>query len=174
MRWCVWRTKAGGPRPLLAFVNLSLTYYIYGGHRDFDVEARFTRLPKDFDSYRFATGVINVKNSAEHLDGNVRGCWGTDWPTGKDDGVHKLETVGLGILIPNACLDHQEAINPQELTSVVKPIREGNEAVLRYKLAYTSANEDFGFGSSKAWFEWLDNWKNTYKQGIVVGITQLQ
>ena len=87
--------KGWVPAPGLQPVNATIRYTIYAGHRDFDVDVFFN---KDVSDYQFATGLINVKGSSEFADGKgLRGCYGSDWPTGKDDGKHKLETVGLGI-----------------------------------------------------------------------------
>lgn len=141
------------PAPGLKQVNMVIRYTIYAGHRDFDVDVSFN---KDVSDYRFATGIINVKNSTEYSDHEgLRGCYGADWPTGKDDGAHKLETVGLGIYVPSQYLDSEQPANKDDYTLVVKPV--GN--TLHYKLAYTSANEDYGFEGENEWYEWLKTWK---------------
>lgn len=150
------------PAPGLKPVNAIIRYTVYAGHRDFDVDVRFN---KDASDYQFATGLINVKGSEEYSDGKgLRGCWGTDWPTGKDDGVHKLETVGLGIYVPQKAFVSEQPANKDDYTLVVKP--EGNR--LSYKLAYTSANEDFGFADRKAWFQWLKDWKKAVENPVEV------
>ncbi len=69
--------------------------------------------------------LINVKGSSEFSDNKgLRGCYGSDWPTGKDDGKHKLETVGLGICVPQSALVSQEPANKDVYTQVVKPDRQ--------------------------------------------------
>ncbi len=152
------------PAPGLKPVNMVIRYTLYAGHRDFDVDVRFN---KDVSDYRFATGIINVKNSTEYSDHEgLRGCYGTDWPTGKDDGKHKLETVGLGIYVPAQYLDSEQPANKDDYTFVVKPI--GN--TLHYKLAYTSANEDFGFEGEKEWYAWLKTWKKQSLRPILVTV----
>ena len=150
------------PAPGLKPVNATIRYTIYAGHRDFDVDVFFN---KDVSNYDFATGLINVKGSSEHADGKgLRGCWGSDWPTGKDDGKHKLETVGLGIYVPAQMLAKQMPANKDCYTQVVRPI--GNK--LSYKLAYTSANETYGPKGEKEWYEWLKCWKKQIEQPIIV------
>lgn len=150
------------PAPGLKPVNATIRYTIYGGHRDFDVDVRFN---KDVSDYLFATGLINVKGSSEMADGKgLRGCYGSDWPTGKDDGKHKLETVGLGIYVPSTFFVSQQAANKDDYTQVVKPV--GNK--LSYKLAYTSANETYGFKSEKEWYLWLKNWKKQLEQPLKI------
>ena len=150
------------PAPGLKPVNATIRYTIYAGHRDFDVDVFFN---KDVSNYDFATGLINVKGSSEYADGKgLRGCWGSDWPTGKDDGKHKLETVGLGIYVPAQMLAKQILANKDCYTQVVRPI--GNK--LSYKLAYTSANETYGPKGEKEWYEWLKCWKKQIEQPIIV------
>ena len=150
------------PAPGLKPVNATIRYTIYAGHRDFDVDMFFN---KDVSNYDFATGLINVKGSSEYADGKgLRGCWGSDWPTGKDDGKHKLETVGLGIYVPAQMLAKQMPANKDCYTQVVRPI--GNK--LSYKLAYTSANETYGPKGEKEWYEWLKCWKKQIEQPIIV------
>lgn len=152
------------PAPGLKPVNATLRYTIYGGHRDFDVDITFNR---DVDSYRFATGLINVKNSTEYSDkAGLRGCYGTDWPTGKDDGKHKLETVGLGIYVPSMYFDKEQPANKDDYTTIVKPCCNH----ISYKLAYTSADEDFGFKNEKAWYNWLKNWKKANEAPVNITI----
>lgn len=150
------------PAPGLKPVNATIRYTIYAGHRDFDVDVFFN---KNVSNYDFATGLINVKGSSEYADGKgLRGCWGSDWPTGKDDGKHKLETVGLGIYVPAQMLAKQMSANKDCYTQVVRPI--GNK--LSYKLAYTSANETYGPKGEKEWYEWLKCWKKQIEQPIIV------
>ena len=150
------------PAPGLKPVNATIRYTIYAGHRDFDVDVFFN---KDVSNYDFATGLINVKGSSEYADGKgLRGCWGSDWPTGKDDGKHKLETVGLGIYVPAQMLAKQMPANKDCYTQVVRPI--GNK--LSYKLAYTSTNETYGPKGEKEWYEWLKCWKKQIEQPIIV------
>ena len=150
------------PAPGLKPVNATIRYTIYAGHRDFDVDVFFN---EDVSNYDFATGLINVKGSSEYADGKgLRGCWGSDWPTGKDDGKHKLETVGLGIYVPAQMLAKQMPANKDCYTQVVRPI--GNK--LSYKLAYTSINETYGPKGEKEWYEWLKCWKKQIEQPIIV------
>jgi hypothetical protein len=39
---------------------------------------------------------------------------------------------------------------------------------LSYKVAYTSANEQFGFHSAQAWFSYLQEWKKSVAQPVKV------
>lgn len=152
------------PAPGLRTITANIRYTIYGGHRDFDVDVTFDRDVKD---YRFATGLINVKNSVEFSDNKgLRGCYGTDWPTGKDDGKHKLETVGLGIYVQQKYMDSEQPATPDDYTLVVKP----DVNHLSYKLAYTSADEDFGFKGQQEWFDWMKTWKQQCDEPVSITI----
>ena len=157
--------KGWVPAPGLQPVNATIRYTIYAGHRDFDVDVFFN---KDVSDYQFATGLINVKGSSEFADGKgLRGCYGSDWSTGKDDGKHKLETVGLGIYVPQSALVSQQPANKDCYTQVVKPA--GSQ--LSYKLAYTSANETYGFKGEKEWYEWLKAWKKQIEEPVQVSVS---
>lgn len=152
------------PAPGLKPINATIRYTIYAGHRDFDVDVNFN---KDASAYQFATGLINVKNSTEYADDKgLRGCYGSDWPTGKDDGKHKLETVGLGIYVPAVYFVSQQPANKDDYTQVVKPVGKS----LKYKLAYTSANETYGFKGEKEWYEWLKDWKKQQEKPLEIQI----
>ena len=86
------------PQPGQEPIDMTTYYTLYAGHRDCSVDIKFN---KNAGEYKFATGIINVKNSTEHSDKKgLRGCWGTDWPVSAKDSVgHKRETVGLGICL---------------------------------------------------------------------------
>lgn len=142
-----WAYKAGE-----APINMILRYTLYAGHRDFEVEASFNR---DLSSSLFSTGVINVRGSEEFSDKDgLRGCWGTDWPA-TDTLNWKRETVGLGIFVPTAYRDREWPATKDNYTFTVKPVG----CQLRYHLAYTSDNEDYGYHTAKTWFAFLKDWK---------------
>lgn len=150
------------PAPGMKPLNATIRYTIYAGHRDFDVDVTFN---KAADATEFATGLINVKNSTELSDGaGLRGCYGTDWPTGKDDGKHKLETVGLGIYVPTAYFAKEMPADKNCYTQVIKV----KDRKIHYKLAYTSADENYGFKNEKEWYKWLKNWKENIEQPIII------
>lgn len=156
--------KGWTPAPGLKPVTAIIRYTIYAGHRDFNCDVFFD---KDVSNYRFSTGLINVKNSTEFSDkAGLRGCYGMDWPTGKDDGIHKLETVGLGIYVPMKYLESEKQANVNDLTYVVKP----SDNKISYKLAYTSANENFGFKNEKEWYKWLKDWKEDNEAPVVIEV----
>ena len=156
--------KGWVPAPGLKPITATIRYTVYAGHRDVDCDVFFT---KDVSDYRFSTGLINIKNSSEFSDKEgLRGCYGTDWPTGKDDGQHKLETVGLGIYIPVQYFDNEKPATSDDYTDIVKP--QGKQ--LSYKLAYTSADENFGFKGAKEWYNWLKEWKQEQLSPVQIEI----
>lgn len=154
-RW----TIAPGTEP----VNMTLRYTLYTGHLDFDVEVTFSR---DMSETTFASGIINVKNSVEIGDKNgLRGCWGTDWPS-TDTLNWKRETVGLGIYVPDKYREKELPANKDNYCTLLKPT--GNK--IHYSLAYTSANESFGYRSEKEWAEYLAAWKVRKDNPVMIRI----
>ena len=142
-----WQATPGKPA-----LNMLLRYIQYAGHRDTDVEVFFNRPVPD---YHFSTGIINVKGSEEFSDKKgLRACWGTDWPSG-DTINFKRETVGLGICIPLEYIKSEESANKDNYAFVVGTENDR----LKYKVIYCSNNENFGYHSSREWFEFLKEWK---------------
>lgn len=150
-------TIAPGTEP----VNMTLRYTLYAGHRDFDVDVTFNR---DMSAAEFSSGVINIKKSIELGDGDgLRGCWGTDWPT-SDTINGKRETVGLGIYVPRKYRVKEMPADKDNYCTIIKPI--GNH--IRYHLAYTSANEEFGYHSAKEWMDYMKEWRKKKDNPILV------
>ena len=157
--------KAAANRPA---INMTIRYIQYAGHRDTDVEVYFTKKHTDVSSYRFSTGMINVKGSEEFTDHKgLRGCWGSDFPTG-DTINFKRETVGLGILIPQQYIVNEEPANKDQYAFVVK----ANQNSLNYKIVYTSDNETFGYHNAKDWFNFLKQWRKEVEQPIKVKVSR--
>lgn len=147
------------PSPGMPAINATIRYTFYAGHRDIRVDVF---LDGDTSKSLFATGLVNVKGSEEYSDHQgLRACWGSDWPTGKDDGKHQLETVGLAISIPQEFLVKEMPATKDDYTMVVRPCQDvAGKSHLTYYILYTSKKEDYGFASAKDWFRWLKDWKN--------------
>ena len=142
-------------------VNMTLRYTQYAGHRDTDIDVIFN---SDVSSFRFSTGIINVKGSTEYSDKKgLRACWGTDYPS-TDTLNWKPETVGLAILIPQQHIDREEPANKDNYTYIVRI--DGNN--MSYKVACCSANEEYGFHTAKDWFDWLKAWRREAEHPVVV------
>ncbi|MCR5159217.1 MAG: DUF4861 domain-containing protein [Prevotella sp.] len=143
-------------------VNMTLRYTQYAGHRDTDVDVSFNR---DVSNYTFSTGVINVKGSVETTDKypGLRACWGTDYPS-TDTLNWKPETVGLAVLVPRQNVVRSWPANKDNYMLTVRP--QGKS--MAYKVAYCSANEEFGFHNAQEWFEWLRQWCKEVEKPVVV------
>ena len=134
-----------------------VTYYtLYAGRRDCRVDVFFNREAGDL---RFATGLINVKNSVEYSDQQgLRGCWGTDWPVSeKDSAGHKRETVGLGICLNKENVEKELPANKDNYPFVIKTA----DTHITYRITFGSDNESFGFHNAKDWFAYLEEWKKS-------------
>lgn len=154
-----WNTMNPGKEK----IDMTTRYTLYAGRRDCFVDIRFNRPVPD---YRFATGLINVKNSVEMSDKKgLRGCWGTDWPVSeKDSAGHKRETVGLGICIPAKNVVSELPANKDNYPYVI-----GNATDrLSYNITFCSDNETFGFHSEKEWFEYLKEWKKELDEPVEI------
>lgn len=149
-------------------LNMTLRYIQYAGHRDTDVEVYFTKKHVNARHYLFSTGVINVKGSQEFSDHQgLRGCWGSDYPTG-DATSSKLETVGLGILIPKQHIISEQPANKDNYGFVVGT----DQNSISYKIVYTSANETFGYHNANDWFSFLKQWRQEVEQPVKVTVAK--
>ena len=149
-------------------LNITERYIQYAGHRDTDIEVYFTKKNVNVTDYRFSTGVINVKGSQEFSDKNgLRGCWGSDFPTG-DTINTKRETVGLGILIPKQYVVSEQPANKDNYAFVVKACDNN----IKYKIAYSSDNETFGYHSANDWFNYLKLWRKEVEQPVKVTVAK--
>lgn len=158
-----WNTKNPGKEN----ITMKTRYTLYAGRRDCMVDISFA---PSATGYKFATGIINVKNSRDYSDGKgLRGCWGTDWPvSAKDSAGHKRETVGLGICIP-----HKNVIKELKKDKDNYPFVIGNAtSTLSYGITFCSTNEEFGFDTPKEWFEYLKEWKKDITSPVTVNIVE--
>lgn len=135
-------------------ITLRQRFTQWAGHRDVEVEEKFSRPIGD---YEFSTGIINIKGSEEFTDKKgLRGCWGTDYTvSGKDTLTHAKETVGLGICIPKQHIRQELKADKDNYGFVVATPTD----CLRYAITFTSDKETFGYHSAKDWFEALKAWK---------------
>lgn len=135
-------------------ITLRQRFTQWAGHRDVQVEEKFSRSVAD---YEFSTGIINVKGSEEFSDKKgLRGCWGTDYTvSGKDTLTHAKETVGLGICIPSQHIRQELKADKDNYGFVVGTSTD----CLRYAITFTSDKETFGYHTAKDWFEALKAWK---------------
>jgi len=159
-----WMFQAGK-----APLNMTIRYTQYAGHRDTDVDVFFSR---DVSEAQFSTGIIKVKGSEEFSDKNgLRACWGTDWPS-TDTVKWNRETVGLAI-----SLQKQNIVSEENADTIAQGgnytfvVKAANNHI-SYKVAYCSANEDFGFHSATEWFDWVKMWKKELEKPVKIRIQQ--
>ena len=152
--------KGWQPDSLHNPLDMTIRYTQYAGHRDTNVDVFFSR--KMSDDW-LSTGIINVKGSTEFSDQNgTRACWGTDYPS-TDHEKWKPETVGLAIWLPKDCIDTELPANTDNYGFTLR----FNEKHLSYRVAYCSANEEFGFHSAQEWFDWVKAWGKELRQPTV-------
>ncbi len=146
-------------------MNMTIRYTLWAGHRDMDVDVHLSHPAANVG---FSTGLINVKNSTEFSDKHgLRGLWGTDWPAGTSDTINwKRETVGMGIYIPDSILKKELPANSDNYGFVIGTT--GRD--MRYKLTYTSDDEDFGYHNSKDWFNFLKEWRKDVESPVEVKV----
>ena len=157
-----WQAPAPNGQPSSP-ITMTLRYTQYAGHRDTDVDVLFD---KDVSSYRFSTGIINVKGSEEYSNKKgLRACWGTDYPS-TDTLKWNRETVGLAVLVPQQNIVSEEPANKDNYAYVLKV----NGRQMTYKVTYTSANETFGYHSAREWFDYLKAWCKEVEKPVVVAI----
>ena len=148
-------------------ITMITRYTLYSDRRDCQVDVTLS----EQSATRFSTGIINVKNSEEYSDHHgLRGCWGTDWPVSEKDSIgHKRETVGLGICLPQQNVISEWPANPDNYGF---EIRIPNNHIT-YFITFCSDNEDFGYHSSKEWFNYLHQWKRERSTPPSIEVTTL-
>lgn len=158
-----WNTMNEGKEK----IDMTTLYILYSGRRDCFVDVKFN---KNVPDYKFATGIINVKNSVEFNDKKgLRGCWGTDWPVAlKDSAGHKPETVGLGIYIPQGNIINELPADKDNYPYVVGTPTDS----FKYNITFGSDNEDFGYHSSKEWFSYLKEWKEDISHDLKIKVSK--
>lgn len=149
-------------------ITMTTRYTLYSDRRDCQVDVTLS----EQSATRFSTGIINVKNSEEYSDHHgLRGCWGTDWPVSEKDSIgHKRETVGLGICLPQQNVISEWPANPDNYGYEIK-IPNNH---ITYFITFCSDNEDFGYHSSKDWFDYLRQWKRERSTPPSIEITTLE
>ena len=154
-------------QPGLAPIDMTTRYTLVAGHRDCQVDVRFTR---SAEGVPLCTGLINVKNSEEYSDRHgLRGCWGTDWPVSEKDSVgHKRETVGLGICLPPTLISSEEPANKDNYAYTLSVPTDH----FTYYITFGSDNEDFGYHNAQDWFAYLRRWKQQTGRTVKVTVNE--
>lgn len=152
-------------------VDITTRYILYYGHRDVEVQVRFSRNVADIP---LSTGIVDIiEGSTEYTDkAGLRGDWGRAC-AGNNPQVYDTITVGLGIYVPKQYYkgdshftDGKERLPNQAYVQVV-----GTETDnLHYWFNATCDIETFGFENKEAWFAYLKEWKKELEKPAIITI----
>ncbi len=141
-------------------VDIVTRYILYYGHRDVEVQVKFSRPVPDL---QLSTGIVDIVEGSEEFSdkAGLRGDWGRAC-AGNNPKVYDTITVGLGIYVPPVYYksdahytDGKPRLPNQAYVQVVGTKTDS----LHYWFTATSHIESFGFSNKDAWFEWLKKWK---------------
>lgn len=155
-------------------VDVTTRYILYAGHRDVEVDVKFSRPIPDID---LSTGVTDImsRDTEKVSDGKgLLGCWGKAL-AGNNPKVYDEHTVGLAVYLPEEYFRSESYYTdtPRDLLGTVK--EDGkmvlpNQAYvavagtstdhLRYWFTATCDLETYGFADAKSWLSYLKTWKN--------------
>lgn len=148
--------------------NLRQNVIIYAGHRDCEIQV-FQDTP--VQGVEFATGVINLNDKMFSDHKGLVGDWGGNWPNGAKDsiaGKPKI-VVGLAVNVPEKYVI-SEPTNQKDQYLYTLGMK--GEQTMKYYMSFTCDKETFGFKDSKAWFEWMKQWKKEIDNPIKVEIEE--
>ena len=141
-------------------VDIRTRYILYYGHRDVEVQVKFSRSVEDIS---LSTGIVDiVEGSTEFTDkAGLRGDWGRAC-AGNNPKVYDTITVGLGIYVPKEYYksdshftDGKDHLPNQAYVEVVGTKTDE----MHYWFTATCDIETFGFKDKEAWFSYLKGWK---------------
>ena len=141
-------------------VDIRTRYILYYGHRDVEVQVKFSRSVEDIP---LSTGIVDiVEGSTEFTDkAGLRGDWGRAC-AGNNPKVYDTITVGLGIYVPKEYYksdshftDGKDHLPNQAYVEVVGTKTDE----MHYWFTATCDIETFGFKDKEAWFSYLKGWK---------------
>ena len=152
--------KGWRPFPDSKPFDITTRYILYYGHRDVEVQVRFSRTVADVP---LSTGIVDIVEGSEEFTDHagLRGDWGRAC-AGNNPKVYDTITVGLAVYVPKEYYkgdshftDGKDHLPNQAYVEVV-----GTESDnLHYWFASTCDIETFGFAGKDAWFEYLKEWK---------------
>lgn len=152
-------------------VDIRTRYILYAGHRDVEVDVKFSRNVADVP---LSTGIVDIVEGSEEMTdkAGLRGCWGRAC-AGNNPQVYDTITVGLGIYIPQEYYkqdshftDGKEHLPNQAYVEVV-----GTESDnMHYWFSCTCHIESFGFADQKEWFKYLKTWKKEMEKPAIITV----
>ena len=154
-------------------VDITTRYTLYAGHRDVQVDVKFSRNVADIP---LSTGIVDIVEGSEAFSdkAGLRGCWGTAC-AGNNPKVYDTHTVGLGICVPKKYYkedsyfsDRKESLPNQAYVEIIGT-RTNN---LHYWFTVTCDMETFGFNSKEAWFKYLREWKKELASDVKISVSK--
>ena len=161
--------KGWRPTPDCKPVDIVTRYTLYYGHRDVEVQVRFSRPVPDL---QLSTGIVDIVEGSEELSdkAGLRGDWGRAC-AGNNPNVYDTITVGLGIYVPPLYYkgdSHYTDGKPRLPNQAYVQVIGTNTDSLHYWFTATSHIEAFGFSNKSAWFQWLKEWKEELGKPILI------
>ena len=154
-------------------MDITTRYILYYGHRDVEVQVRFSRNVPDVP---LSSGIVDIiEGSEEYSDkAGLRGDWGRAC-AGNNPQVYDTITVGLGIYVPKQYYkadshftDGKERLPNQAYVQVM-----GTQTdKLNYWFTATCDIETFGFEGKEAWFDYLKEWKKDLEKPAQISIEE--
>lgn len=142
-------------------LTMTQRYILYAGHRDLRVETFFTEPLRE---EIFCTGVQNVMGdetlSYSDHEGLI-GSWGRYWPTA-DTVKYAKETIGIATYIPPKYIRQEVNDKDNFLYTISAP---GKNSFYHYTM-FTSHKEIFGYSTPKAWFSYMQEWKEAIQHPV--------
>ena len=122
---------------------------------------------------QLSTGVTDIVGSEAITDKKgLRGCWGTAC-AGNNPKVYDTHTVGLAVCVPREYYrgdahftDGKEQLPNQAYVALLSTSTDR----LHYWFTATCDLETFGFADSKAWSDYLSEWKRSLLSPVKVEI----
>ena len=143
-------------------VDMTQTYTIYKGHRDYEVDVCVT----PSRGKTFATGVQKLMNDNVgfiEADG-LAGSWGNNVP---DNGMKELvDTLGLGIYVPAPYLAKTLEDDVNYLT-LMRPDQKGH---MRYYFAACALRDTTSPRTPEEWWAWLRNWRTALANPVKITV----
>ena len=146
-------------------LTMTHRYILYAGHRDLRIETTFA---EPLEEETFCTGVQNIMGNetvsySDHK--GLVGSWGRHWPV-NDTVKYAKETIGIATYIPQKYVRKEVKDKDNFLYTVSAP---GSDNFYYYTM-FTSRKETFGYPTSEAWFEYMQEWKEELENPIKVTI----
>lgn len=164
-------------------VDITTRYILYYGHRDVEVQVKFSRTVADIP---LSTGIVDiVEGSTEFTDkSGLRGDWGRAC-AGNNPQVYDTITVGLGVFVPKQYYKSESHFTDKNANPAPKIPNQAYVQVvgtetdnLHYWFATTCDIETFSLDgkpgaasklrTEKEWFQWLKDWKKNLEQPVKI------